>query len=86
MRVAVQGPNGGPSTPDLPDLDDVRALRAYSVYHYRRLKGLPQNADERELGDKETAMLYRAMKKQSERGRDPTLPEWVQFPFKLPGT
>lgn len=83
MRAAVQGPNGGPSA---PDLDDIRALRAYSVYHYRRLKGLDQNADERELGDKETMLLYRSMKKLAERGRDPPIPEWVQFPFTIPGT
>lgn len=79
MNTVSQGLNGG------PDLDDVRALRAFSVYHYRRLKGLdPRMADERELGDKETMLLYRGMVKQAERGQQPRVPDWVTFPFKLP--
>lgn len=81
MRAASEGPNGG------PDLDDVRALRAYAVFHYRRLKELDlKKADERELGDRETLMLYRGMVKQSEKGQEPRVPDWVHFPFKLPGS
>jgi hypothetical protein len=81
MRAVAGGSNGG------PDLDDVRALRAYAVFHYRRLKHLdPHTVDPKELGDKETMILYRGMLKQAEMGQEPRVPDWARFPFRIPGT